>query len=126
VIVCHPRCLTRLTLYGSSYFLIFKNSKCSIIRYVSNILTFINRPRLVKERMLCYAIIGRAGGKELIMKVQINCEFISPLLQFSADGLQFRVDKVFVAAEDQYSCIYVLKHFCSNHLHSMSSNSGEK
>ena len=44
--------------------------------------------------MLCYAIIGRAGGKELIMKVNVNCEFICPLLEFSSDNVFFRVDKV--------------------------------
>ena len=52
------------------------------------------RPQVVRERMLCYAIIGRAGGKELIMKVNVNCEFISPLLEFSSDKVFFRVDKV--------------------------------
>ena len=58
------------------------------------------RGQVVTERLQCHAIIGRAGGKELIMKVQINCEFISPLLQFSADKLHFRFDKV--------SCFYML------------------
>ena len=44
--------------------------------------------------MLCHAIIGRSGGKELIMKVQINCEFINPLVEFSTEQVFFRVDKV--------------------------------
>ena len=51
-------------------------------------------PQVVKEKMLCHAIIGRAGGKELIMKVNVNCEFISPLLEFSTEDIFFRVDKV--------------------------------
>ena len=51
-------------------------------------------PQVVKERLLCHAIIGRAGGKELIMRVPVSCEFITPLLQFSADTVSFRVDKV--------------------------------
>ena len=50
-------------------------------------------PQIVKERMLCHAIIGRSGGKELIMKVQINCEFITPLLEVDSNHLDFRVDK---------------------------------
>ena len=58
---------------------------------------FFSRPQVVKERMLCHAIIGRAGGKELIMKVAVNCEFIAPLLEFSMDNVFFRVDKVGVA-----------------------------
>lgn len=54
----------------------------------------VSRPQVVRERMLCHAIIGRAGGKELVMKVQINCEFINPLLEFSTDQVFFRIDKV--------------------------------
>ncbi len=49
---------------------------------------------MVKEKLCCHAIIGRAGGKELIMRVALSCEFIKPLLEFSSDQLQFRVDKV--------------------------------
>lgn len=50
--------------------------------------------QLVQERMLCHAIIGRAGGKELIMKVDISCQFIAPLLEFSSDQVFFKVIKV--------------------------------
>lgn len=57
-------------------------------------LDLLCRPQVVKERLLCHAIIGRAGGKELIMRVNVNCEFISPLLEFSSDLVFFRVDKV--------------------------------
>ena len=52
------------------------------------------RPQVVKEKLLCHAIIGKAGGKELIMRVPLSCEFITPLLEFSSDKLNFRVDKV--------------------------------
>ena len=48
----------------------------------------------MKEKLLCHAIIGKAGGKELIMRVPLSCEFITPLLEFSSDTLNFRVDKV--------------------------------
>ncbi|CAH1779299.1 unnamed protein product [Owenia fusiformis] len=54
----------------------------------------VDMPQTVKERMLCHAIIGRAGGKELIKKVDISVEFISPLVEFSTKNLFFRVDKL--------------------------------
>lgn len=48
----------------------------------------------MKERLLCHAIIGRQGGKELIMKIDVSSDFISPLLEFSTKSVYFRVDKV--------------------------------
>jgi len=51
--------------------------------------------QLVKERLLCHAIIGRTGGKELVKRVKIVCEFINPLLQFSTQSICFNVCKVF-------------------------------
>ncbi|XP_039769505.1 hydrocephalus-inducing protein homolog isoform X2 [Ornithorhynchus anatinus] len=50
-------------------------------------------PRVVKERLLCHAIIGKKTGKEQIMAVDITCEFIAPLLQLSAKQLTFHVEK---------------------------------
>ncbi|XP_033625714.1 hydrocephalus-inducing protein homolog [Asterias rubens] len=50
-------------------------------------------PKTVKERMLCHAIIGKASGKEKVMKTDISIEFISPLLDFSTKQVMFRVDK---------------------------------
>lgn len=44
--------------------------------------------------MLCHAIIGRQGGKELIMRVDVSADFISPLLEFSTKSVYFRFDKV--------------------------------
>ena len=55
---------------------------------------YMHRPKVVKERMLCHAIIGKASGKEKIMKTDISIEFISPLLEFSTKQVMFRVDKV--------------------------------
>ena len=51
-------------------------------------------PQFVKERRLCHAIIGRQGGKELIMRVDVSADFISPLLEFSTKSVYFRFDKV--------------------------------
>ena len=50
----------------------------------------------MRERLLCHAIIGRQGGKELIMKIDVNTDFISPLLEFSTKSVYFRVDKVYL------------------------------
>nr|XP_006823299.1 PREDICTED: hydrocephalus-inducing protein homolog [Saccoglossus kowalevskii] len=54
---------------------------------------FSDTPKVVKERMVCHAIIGRASGKERIMKTDINVEFITPLLEFSTKQIAFRVEK---------------------------------
>ncbi|XP_052816168.1 hydrocephalus-inducing protein homolog isoform X2 [Mya arenaria] len=54
---------------------------------------FVSSPQFVKERLLCHAIIGRQGGKELIMKIDVSSDFISPLLEFSTKSVYFRVDK---------------------------------
>ncbi|XP_069113582.1 hydrocephalus-inducing protein homolog isoform X2 [Argopecten irradians] len=53
----------------------------------------VDSPQSVKERLLCHAIIGRQGGKELIMRVDVSADFISPLLEFSTKAVYFRVDK---------------------------------
>ncbi|XP_070194710.1 hydrocephalus-inducing protein homolog isoform X4 [Littorina saxatilis] len=54
---------------------------------------FVTQPKFVSERLLCHAILGRQGGKELIMKIDVSTEFISPLLEFSTKSVFFRVDK---------------------------------
>jgi len=53
------------------------------------------RPQVVREKLLCHAIIGRAGGKELVKKIRVICEFVNPLLQFSKQSIHFSVSKVF-------------------------------
>ncbi|XP_060537492.1 hydrocephalus-inducing protein homolog isoform X5 [Pantherophis guttatus] len=50
-------------------------------------------PKLVKERLLCHAIIGKQSGKECIMKIDVTCEFIAPVLQISSKAVTFRVEK---------------------------------
>lgn len=54
----------------------------------------IYSPQIVKETLLCHAIIGRSGGKELIKTVKVICEFINPLVEFSTDTVSFSVSKV--------------------------------
>ena len=55
---------------------------------------YVDGPQQVSERLLCHAIIGRAGGKELINKVQVHCDFIAPLLEFNKELVAFAVHKV--------------------------------
>ncbi|XP_061217731.1 hydrocephalus-inducing protein homolog isoform X3 [Neopsephotus bourkii] len=50
-------------------------------------------PRVVKERLLCYAVVGNTAGKTLIMKTDVMCEFIDPILQMSTREITFHVEK---------------------------------
>ncbi|XP_074864560.1 hydrocephalus-inducing protein homolog isoform X2 [Carettochelys insculpta] len=50
-------------------------------------------PKVVKERLVCHAIIGKQSGKERIMKVDVTCEFIAPILHLSSKEITFRVEK---------------------------------
>uniref|UniRef100_H2YKD6 Uncharacterized protein n=1 Tax=Ciona savignyi TaxID=51511 RepID=H2YKD6_CIOSA len=50
-------------------------------------------PRQVNETLICHAIIGKANGKERIIRSSIRADFISPVLEVSTDKIEFRVDK---------------------------------
>ncbi|XP_004431871.1 PREDICTED: hydrocephalus-inducing protein homolog [Ceratotherium simum simum] len=50
-------------------------------------------PRIVKEQLVCHAIIGAQKGRSLLMTVNIICEFIAPLLQLSTKQLIYRLEK---------------------------------
>ncbi|XP_054055083.1 hydrocephalus-inducing protein homolog isoform X14 [Rissa tridactyla] len=50
-------------------------------------------PQVVKERLLCHAIVGSKVGKVLIMQVDVTCEFVAPVLQMSSREITFRVEK---------------------------------
>ncbi|XP_061325296.1 hydrocephalus-inducing protein-like [Pezoporus flaviventris] len=50
-------------------------------------------PQVVKEKLLCHAIVGKEGVKNLIMQVDVTCEFIAPALQISSREIPFRVEK---------------------------------
>ncbi|NWH50429.1 HYDIN protein, partial [Fregata magnificens] len=50
-------------------------------------------PQVVKERLLCHAIVGSKAGKAQIMQVDVTCEFIAPILQVSSREVTFRVEK---------------------------------
>ncbi|KAG7333195.1 hypothetical protein KOW79_003330 [Hemibagrus wyckioides] len=51
-------------------------------------------PKVVRERLLCHAIVGNQNGKEHIMTVDITCQFIAPVLNISPQQLNFCVEKV--------------------------------
>ncbi|XP_009468798.1 PREDICTED: hydrocephalus-inducing protein homolog [Nipponia nippon] len=50
-------------------------------------------PQVVKERLLCHAIVGSKAGKAQIMQVDVTCEFVAPVLQMSSREITFRVEK---------------------------------
>ncbi|KAM6409238.1 hydrocephalus-inducing protein homolog [Rhynochetos jubatus] len=50
-------------------------------------------PQVVKERLLCHAVVGSKAGKAQIMQVDVTCEFVAPILQMSSREITFRVEK---------------------------------
>ncbi|XP_051024710.1 hydrocephalus-inducing protein homolog [Acomys russatus] len=50
-------------------------------------------PRKVKEKLVCQAIVGAQKGKSMLLSVNIICEFIAPLIQFSTKQLIYRLEK---------------------------------
>ncbi|XP_006860378.1 PREDICTED: hydrocephalus-inducing protein homolog [Chrysochloris asiatica] len=50
-------------------------------------------PRIVKEMLVCHAIVGTQKGKSLVMTVNVICEFIAPLIQLSTKQLIYRLEK---------------------------------
>ncbi|XP_039707976.1 hydrocephalus-inducing protein homolog isoform X13 [Pteropus medius] len=50
-------------------------------------------PRIVKEKLVCHAMIGTQRVKSLVMNVNIICEFIAPLIQLSTKQLIYRLEK---------------------------------
>ncbi|XP_074783220.1 hydrocephalus-inducing protein homolog isoform X2 [Athene noctua] len=54
---------------------------------------FSSTPQVVRERLLCHAVVGSKAGKALLMEVDVTCEFIAPVLQMSSREITFRVEK---------------------------------
>ncbi|XP_032469168.1 hydrocephalus-inducing protein homolog [Phocoena sinus] len=50
-------------------------------------------PRIVKEKLVCHAIIGTQKEKSLVMTVNIICEFVAPFIQLSTKQLVYRLEK---------------------------------
>ncbi|XP_040433979.1 hydrocephalus-inducing protein homolog, partial [Falco naumanni] len=51
-------------------------------------------PQVVKERLLCHAVVGSKAGKAQIMQMDVTCEFVDPVLQVSTREIAFRVEKL--------------------------------
>ncbi|XP_072551301.1 hydrocephalus-inducing protein homolog [Salminus brasiliensis] len=51
-------------------------------------------PKVVRERLVCHAIVGHQTAKERIMTVDVSCQFIAPVLDMSSEQLNFYVEKV--------------------------------
>ncbi|KAL6479129.1 hypothetical protein MHYP_G00125620 [Metynnis hypsauchen] len=51
-------------------------------------------PKVVRERLVCHAVVGHQTAKERIMTVDITCHFITPVLDMSSQQLNFCVEKV--------------------------------
>ncbi|XP_077612463.1 hydrocephalus-inducing protein homolog [Crocuta crocuta] len=49
--------------------------------------------RIVKEKLVCHAIIGAQKGRSVLMTVNIICEFIAPLIQLSTKQLIYCLEK---------------------------------
>ncbi|KAM5296381.1 hydrocephalus-inducing protein homolog isoform 1-T2 [Glossophaga mutica] len=50
-------------------------------------------PRVVKEKLVCHAVIGRQKRKSMVITVNIICEFVEPLIQLSTKQLLYRLEK---------------------------------
>nr|XP_004659621.2 hydrocephalus-inducing protein homolog [Jaculus jaculus] len=50
-------------------------------------------PRVVKEKLVCHAIVGACKGKSVLMSVNVICEFIAPVMQLSTRQLIYRLEK---------------------------------
>ncbi|KAF5907636.1 hydrocephalus-inducing protein, partial [Clarias magur] len=51
-------------------------------------------PKVVRERLVCQAIVGNQNGKEHVMTTDITCQFIAPVLNISPQKLTFCVKKI--------------------------------
>ncbi|KAM6946364.1 hydrocephalus-inducing protein homolog [Aplochiton taeniatus] len=51
-------------------------------------------PKVVRERLVCQAILAGQSGKEGIMTADVTCRFVAPVLHISSPQLDFYVEKV--------------------------------
>ncbi|XP_073785286.1 hydrocephalus-inducing protein homolog isoform X1 [Danio rerio] len=50
-------------------------------------------PRVVTEKLVCYAVIGRQYVRECIITADVTCQFVSPAVEISSQQLNFYVEK---------------------------------
>ncbi|KAM9351908.1 hydrocephalus-inducing protein homolog [Symphorus nematophorus] len=51
-------------------------------------------PKVVRERLMCHAIVGQQGPFEHIMSVDVTCHFVAPVLSISPKQLNFYIKTV--------------------------------
>ncbi|NXX95861.1 HYDIN protein, partial [Centropus bengalensis] len=54
---------------------------------------FSSTPQVVKEQLLCHAIVGSKAERDPIMQANITCEFVAPILQVSSREITFQIEK---------------------------------
>ncbi|XP_054029320.1 hydrocephalus-inducing protein homolog [Dryobates pubescens] len=54
---------------------------------------FSSTPQVVREQLLCHAVVGNEARSTQIMQVELSCQFIAPALQISSTAITFQVEK---------------------------------
>lgn len=60
--------------------------------------------QMVREKLVCHAVIGTQKGKSLVMTVTVICEFVAPVIQLSTKQLVYRLEKVSGAVLGRDGC----------------------
>ncbi|XP_056622256.1 hydrocephalus-inducing protein homolog isoform X2 [Triplophysa dalaica] len=50
-------------------------------------------PKVVREKLVCHAVVGRQYEKEVIMTADVTCQFVSPTVDISSQQVSFYVVK---------------------------------
>ncbi|XP_067276661.1 hydrocephalus-inducing protein homolog isoform X2 [Pseudorasbora parva] len=50
-------------------------------------------PKVVKEKLVCYAVVGRQYVRECIITTDVTCQFVSPAVDISSQQINFYVEK---------------------------------
>nr|XP_055030475.1 hydrocephalus-inducing protein homolog [Misgurnus anguillicaudatus] len=50
-------------------------------------------PKVVMEKLVCHAVVGRQYVREVIMTVDVTCQFVSPAVDISSHQINFYVEK---------------------------------
>ncbi|XP_046889403.1 hydrocephalus-inducing protein homolog [Hypomesus transpacificus] len=53
----------------------------------------LDSPKLVRERLVCHAILGHQSGTERILAVDVTCSFVAPVVHISSQQLNFYLEK---------------------------------
>lgn len=59
--------------------------------------------QVVREKLVCHAVVGRQYEKEVIMTADVRCQFVSPAVDISSQQVSFYVEKV---------CVCLCVHAC--------------